>query len=131
MNTDPIADMLTRVRNAQSAAKAQVVMPGSKLKLAITRVLHTEGYVSDYSLVETAPGKSDLTIALKYFEGRPVIEKIDRISRPGRRVFCGKDELPKIMGGLGIAIISTPKGLMTDKAARTAGHGGEVLCAVA
>lgn len=131
MNTDPIADMLTRIRNAQSAAKTQVSMPGSKLKLAITRVLYAEGYIGDFSLAETVPGKPELTIALKYFEGRAVIEKITRISRPGRRVFRGKDKLPMVMGGLGVAIVSTPKGLMTDRAARAAGHGGEVLCTVA
>lgn len=129
--TDPIADMLTRIRNAQAAAKAQVGMPASKLKAAIAQVLRDEGYIADFAVAQTAPGKADLTVALKYFEGRPVIERIERISRPGRRVFRGKDELPKVMGGLGIAIVSTPKGLMSDRAARAAGHGGEVLCAVA
>lgn len=129
--TDPIADMLTRIRNAQSAAKTQVTMPTSKLKVAIAQVLHDEGYIADFVVAETTPGKADLTIALKYFEGRPVIERIQRISRPGLRMFRGKDQLPKIMGGLGVAIISTPKGLMSDRAARAAGHGGEVLCAVA
>lgn len=129
--TDPIADMLTRVRNAQVAAKSQVSMPSSKLKTAIAQVLRDEGYIADFLVTQTVRGKAELTVALKYFEGRPVIEQIERISRPGRRVFCGKDELPKIMGGLGVAIISTPKGLMSDRAARAAGHGGEVLCAVA
>ncbi|NJM13347.1 MAG: 30S ribosomal protein S8 [Synechococcaceae cyanobacterium SM1_2_3] len=129
--TDPIADMLTRIRNAQRAAKTQVSMPTSKLKVAIAQVLRDEGYIADFVVVQTTPGKADLTIALKYFEGRPVIERIQRISRPGLRMFRGKDELPKVMGGLGVAIISTPKGLMSDRAARAAGHGGEVLCAVA
>jgi small subunit ribosomal protein S8 len=129
--TDPIADMLTRIRNAQRAAKAQVSMPTSKLKVAIAQVLHDEGYIADFVVAQTTPGKADLTIALKYFEGRPVIERIQRISRPGLRMFRGKDDLPKVMGGLGVAIISTPKGLMSDRAARASGHGGEVLCAVA
>lgn len=129
--TDPVADMLTRIRNAQTAAKTQVSMPASKLKLAIAQVLHDEGYIADFTVAQTAPSKSELTIALKYFEGQPVIERIERISRPGRRVFRGKNELPKVIGGLGVAIVSTPKGLMSDRAARAAGHGGEVLCAVA
>ncbi|MFO1370894.1 MAG: 30S ribosomal protein S8 [Candidatus Competibacteraceae bacterium] len=129
--TDPIADMLTRIRNAQRAAKAQVSMPASKLKAAIAQVLCDEGYVTDFAVAEIAPGKAELTITLKYFEGRPVIERIERVSRPGRRVFRGKNELPKVMSGLGVAIVSTPKGLMSDRAARTAGHGGEVLCIVA
>ena len=129
--TDPIADMLTRIRNAQGAAKTEVAMPASKVKAAIARVLRDEGYITDFSVVPTDPGKSELAIVLKYFEGRPVIERIERVSKPGRRVFCGKDELPKVMGGLGIAIVSTSKGLMTDRAARAAGHGGEVLCLVA
>ncbi len=129
--TDPIADMLTRIRNAQAAAKAQVSMPASKLKSAIAQVLRDEGYVTDFSTVQTAPGKAELTVILKYFEGQPVIDRIERISRPGRRVFRGKDERPKVMGGLGVAIVSTPKGLMSDRAARAAGYGGEVLCVVA
>lgn len=129
--TDPIADMLTRIRNAQTAAKTQVNMPASKLKMAIARVMHDEGYIADFTVAQIAPGKAELTIALKYFEGRPVIERIERISRPGRRVFRGKNELPKVMGGLGVAIVSTPQGLMSDRTARAAGHGGEVLCAVA
>ena len=129
--TDPIADMLTRIRNAQAAAKIQVSMPASKLKSAIAQVLRDEGYVTDFSTVQTAPGKAELTVILKYFEGQPVIDRIERISRPGRRVFRGKDELPKVMGGLGVAIVSTPKGLMSDRAARAAGYGGEVLCVVA
>jgi len=129
--TDPIADMLTRIRNAQAAAKAQVVMPSSKLKVAIAQVLREEGYITDFAAAPNPNGHMELTLTLKYFEGRPVIERIDRVSRPGRRVFRGKDELPKVMNGLGVAIISTPKGLMSDRAARVAGHGGEVLCTVA
>jgi small subunit ribosomal protein S8 len=128
--TDPIADMLTRIRNAQNAAKTQVSMPSSKLKIAITEVLKSEGYVTDFTLTEL-DGKPELSIVLKYFEGRPVIEKIQRVSRPGLRVFKGSDELPKVLSGLGIAIISTSRGVMTDRAARAAGHGGEVLCTVA
>lgn len=129
--TDPIADMLTRVRNAQGAAKAQVIMPASKLKAAIAKVLRDEGYINDFAVEQTVPGKAELTVTLKYFEGRPVIERIERVSKPSRRVFRGKDELPKVMGGLGVAIISTSKGLMSDRAARAAGHGGEVLCTIA
>ncbi|MBL8259973.1 MAG: 30S ribosomal protein S8 [Candidatus Competibacteraceae bacterium] len=129
--TDPIADMLTRIRNAQTAAKTQASMPSSKLKVAIARVLRDEGYISDFSVANNAAGHPELTVALKYFEGRPVIDKIERVSRPSRRVFRGKDELPKVMNGLGVAIISTPQGLMSDRAARAAGHGGEVLCLVA
>jgi small subunit ribosomal protein S8 len=129
--TDPIADMLTRIRNAQAAAKAQVSMPASKLKAAIAAVLRDEGYIGDFSVMETDAAKAELTIALKYFEGQAVIDRIERVSRPGRRVFRGKDELPKVMNGLGVAIVSTPEGLMSDRAARAAGHGGEVLCIVA
>lgn len=128
--TDPIADMLTRIRNAQHATKAQVSMPSSKLKVAICNVLKEEGYIADLAVAETA-GKTQLKIALKYFEGKPVIEKIQRVSRPGLRVFKGKDELPRVLGGLGVAIVSTSQGVMTDRAARAAGHGGEVLCVVA
>ena len=129
--TDPIADMLTRIRNAQAAAKTQVTMPASKLKAAIARVLQDEGYIIDFIIVPTSAGKAELTITLKYFEGQPVIERIERVSKPSRRVFRGKDKLPKVMSGLGVAIISTSKGLMSDRAARTAGHGGEVLCIIA
>lgn len=129
--TDPIADMLTRIRNAQAAAKTQVSMPSSKVKKAIAQVLRDEGYISDFAVAQTAPSKAELTIALKYFEGQPVIDRIERVSRPGRRVFRGKDDLPKVMSGLGVAIVSTPQGLMSDRAARAAGHGGEVLCIVA
>ncbi len=129
--TDPIADMLTRIRNAQTAAKTQVTMPASKLKAAVAQVLRDEGYITDFMVAPTAPGKAELTVILKYFEGRPVIERIDRISKPGRRVFRGKSNLPRVINGLGVAIVSTPKGLMSDRAARAAGHGGEVLCVVA
>jgi len=129
--TDPIADMLTRIRNAQAAAKTQVGMPSSKVKTAIAQVLRDEGYINGYTVAQTAPGKAELTITLKYVEGQPVIDRIERVSRPGRRVFRGKDELPKVMGGWGVAIVSTPQGLMSDRAARAAGHGGEVLCIVA
>lgn len=128
--TDPIADMLTRIRNAQKAAKSQVNMPSSKLKIAVAEVLRSEGYITDFTVTELN-GKPELSITLKYFEGKPVIEKIQRVSRPGLRVFKGSDELPTVLGGLGIAIISTSRGVMTDRAARAAGHGGEVLCTVA
>jgi small subunit ribosomal protein S8 len=129
--SDPIADMLTRIRNAQAAAKVQVIMPSSKLKRAIAQVLRDEGYITDFAVAPNPDGHLELTLALKYFEGRPVIEQIDRVSRPGRRVFRGKDKLPKVMNGLGVAIVSTPRGLRSDRAARAAGHGGEVLCVVA
>jgi small subunit ribosomal protein S8 len=128
--TDPIADMLTRIRNAQAAGKAWVSMPASRLKLAIAEVLKNEGYITDATVTE-AGGKQELTITLKYFQGKPVIELIQRVSKPGLRVFQGKDELPKVRGGLGVAIVSTPRGVMSDRAARAAGHGGEVLCIVA
>ena len=129
--TDPIADMLTRIRNAQAAAKTQASMPSSKLKLAVAQVLRDEGYITDFAVALNPANQPELTVVLKYFEGRPVIDRIERVSRPGRRVFRGKDELPKVMNGLGVAIISTPQGLMSDRAARAAGHGGEVLCLVA
>jgi small subunit ribosomal protein S8 len=128
--TDPIADMLTRIRNAQAAAKAQVSMPSSKVKVAIATVLKDEGYITDFNVFENG-NKRDLTVTLRYFEGRPAIDKLQRVSRPGLRVYKGKDELPRVMGGLGVAIISTSRGLMSDRAARAAGHGGEVLCIVA
>lgn len=125
---DPIADMLTRVRNGQSARKAEVAMPSSKLKLAICQVLKDEGYIADFQV--SSDVRPVLTIKLKYFEGRPVIEKIQRVSRPGLRIFRGATELPKVLGGLGVAIVSTSHGVMTDRVARAAGHGGEVLCTV-
>ena len=127
--TDPIADMLTRIRNGQSAEKTEVSMPSSKLKMAIARVLKDEGYVQDYR-VEGDEKKPMLVVALKYHDGRPVIEEIQRVSRPGLRSFEGKRSLPRVRGGLGTAIISTSQGVMTDRAARDAGHGGEVLCVV-
>jgi small subunit ribosomal protein S8 len=127
--TDPIADLLTRVRNGQSANKAEVSMPSSKLKVEIAKVLKDEGYVDSYA-VKDVEGKATLNIQLRYYQGKPVIDKIKRVSRPGLRIFKGKGELPKVNGGLGIAIISTSKGVMTDQAARTAGEGGEVICTV-
>lgn len=128
--SDPISDMLTRIRNAQSARKAQVSMPSSKVKASIANVLKNEGYIADFR-VEQDGAKPALVIGLKYQNnGAPVIETIDRVSRPGLRVFKGKDELPRVRGGLGVAIVSTSKGVMTDRAARAAGEGGEVLCVV-
>ena len=127
--TDPIADLLTRIRNAQSAGKPTVGVGASKLKLAILKVLKDEGYIGAYS-VETAGAKSTLSIELKYHDGRPVIDRIERISRPGLRIYRGKDELPKVLGGLGVAVVSTPQGIMSDKQARAAGTGGEVLFVV-
>ena len=126
--SDPIADMLTRIRNGQSAAKADVSMPASKMKQAIAKVLKDEGYIKDFSVSSDA--KPEMTVSLKYFDGRPVIESIERVSRPGLRIYKNKDELPKVLQGLGIAIISTSKGVMTDREARAAGHGGEVICLV-
>jgi small subunit ribosomal protein S8 len=125
---DPIADMLTRIRNGQSAKKKQVQMPASRMKNAIADVLQQEGYISDFSVSQE--DKPTLIISLKYYMGTPVIESIKRVSRPGLRIYKPKTELPKVMGGLGIAIISTSKGLMTDRAARAAGHGGEIVCYV-
>ena len=127
--TDPIADMLTRIRNAQLVAKTQAVMPSSKLKVAIAKTLQEEGYISSYQVIEHE-GKVDLAINLKYYQGKSVIENIQRVSRPGRRVFKAYDDLPKVRDGLGVAIVSTSRGVMTDRAARAAGHGGEVLCTV-
>ena len=129
MMTDPIADLLTRIRNGLHANKVDVSMRTSKQKQAIAQVLKDEGFIKDFAVQEDE-GKNILTINLKYFEGQPVIGKIKRISRPGLRVYKGSDEIPKVMGGLGISIISTSKGLMSDRAARKAGHGGEVLCTV-
>jgi small subunit ribosomal protein S8 len=128
--TDPVADMLTRIRNAQMAQKNSVAMPSSKLKVAIAAVMKDEGYIDDFA-VRDAEGKSQLDIALKYYAGRPVIERIERISRPGLRVYKGSGDLPRVMNGLGIAIVSTPKGVMTDRRARATNVGGEVLCIVA
>ncbi len=127
---DPIADMLTRIRNGQGAGKARIMMPMSKQKSAIADVLKQQGYIREFS-VEEMEGKSQLAILLRYFEGKPVIEMLKRVSRPGLRVYKRKDELPTVMDGLGVAIISTSKGLMTDRQARAGGHGGEVVCIVA
>lgn len=126
---DPIADMLTRIRTGQAANKVAIKMPSSKLKVAIANVLAEEGYIESYSVSEGV--KPELEITLKYFEGKPVVEVIQRVSRPSLRVYKGKNDLPKVMGGLGIAIISTSKGLMTDRVARHEGLGGEVICYVA
>jgi len=128
--SDPIADMLTRIRNAQLSEKASVAMPASKLKAAIAGVLKEAGYVEDFAVHE-ADGKSVLDISLKYYAGRPVIEKIERISRPGLRIYKASDKLPNVMNGLGVAIVSTSKGVMTERKARANGVGGEVLCIVA
>ena len=127
--TDPVADMLTRIRNAQAADKANVSMPASKLKAAIANVLESEGYIQGYK-VDGEGVKPSLTIDLKYYQGKPVIDTIKRASRPGVRLYKGKDDLPKVNNGLGIAIVSTPAGVMTDKSARNAGIGGEVICYV-
>ncbi|MGY8774384.1 30S ribosomal protein S8 [Spongiibacter tropicus] len=126
---DPLADMLTRIRNAQMAGKTEVQMPSSKLKKAVANVLEQEGYISA-SRVDENGGKAILTLELKYFQGEPVIAEIQRVSRPGLRSYAGKDELPSVRAGLGIAIVSTSRGVMTDRAARAAGVGGEVLCTV-
>ncbi len=126
---DTLADMFTRIRNGQMAAKPSVTMPSSKMKVSVARVLKEEGYIVDYS-VDGDTIKPVLSIDLKYFDGKPVIEKIKRASRPGLRLYKGQDELPRIMGGLGVSIISTSKGVMTDKAAKVAGVGGEVICTV-
>ncbi len=128
--TDPVADMLTRIRNAQMAEKLSVSMPSSKLKVAIASVLKDEGYIDEYA-VRDADSKARLDIALKYYAGRPVIERLERVSRPGLRVYKGSDALPKVLNGLGVAIVSTPKGVMTDRRARASNVGGEVLCIVA
>ncbi len=127
--SDPIADMLTRIRNGQSAGKVSIKLPSSKLKIAIVKVLKEEGYVANY-ITETKGSSTEITIDLKYFKGIPVIEKVKRISRPGLRIYKSKDELPKVLAGLGIAIVSTSNGVMTDRAARAIGHGGEVICTV-
>ena len=128
--SDPIADMLTRIRNAQMTEKVTVSMPSSQLKVAIAKVLKDEGYIEDFR-VTGEQAKPQLEIALKYYAGRPVIEKIERISKPGLRIYRGKEDLPRIMNGLGVAIVSTSKGVMTDRKARASGVGGEVLCVVA
>ena len=127
--SDPIADMLTRIRNGHMANKQRVSTSASKKKEAIVRVLKDEGYIADYA-VEDVDGKAELRIELKYFEGHPVIDTIERVSRPGLRIYRGKDDLPQVMAGLGIAIVSTSHGVMSDRQARAEGHGGEVLCKV-
>jgi small subunit ribosomal protein S8 len=126
---DPVADMFTRIRNGQSAKKVAVKMPSSKLKIAIAKVLKDEGYIEDFAV--SADVKAELEVTLKYFQGKSVIETIDRVSRPGLRIYKKRGELPKVMGGLGVAIVSTSKGLMTDRAARKVGIGGEIIGYVA
>lgn len=128
--SDPIADMLTRIRNGQMAQKASVAMPSSKLKVAIAKVLQEEGYIDGFNVREGA-GKPELDLTLKYYAGSPVIERIERVSKPGLRVYKGSNDLPRVMNGLGVAIVSTPKGVMTDRAARANRVGGEVICIVA
>ena len=128
--SDPIADLLTRIRNAQMVSKATVQVPSSKVKVAIAQVLKDEGYIDGFKVTNEA-GKSQLEIALKYYAGRPVIERIERVSKPGLRVYRGRDALPSVQNGLGVAIVTTPKGVMTDRKARATGVGGEVLCYVA
>ena len=128
--SDPIADLLTRIRNAQMVSKATVSTPSSKVKVAIAQVLKEEGYIDGFE-VKSEDGKSELEITLKYYAGRPVIERIERVSRPGLRVYKGRHAIPQVQNGLGVAIVTTPKGVMTDRKARAAGIGGEVLCYVA
>ena len=128
--SDPIADMLTRIRNAQMVEKVSVAMPSSKVKVAIAQVLKDEGYIDDFA-VKAEGAKSELNIALKYYAGRPVIERLERVSKPGLRVYRGRNDIPVVMNGLGVAIVSTPKGVMTDRKARATGVGGEVICYVA
>ena len=128
--SDPIADMLTRIRNAQRVEKTEVVMPSSKLKAAIAQVLTDEGYVEGFK-VEANDGKPQIRIGLKYYAGRPVIERLERVSRPGLRIYKGRDDIPQVMNGLGVAIVSTSRGVMTDRRARSQGVGGEVICYVA
>lgn len=127
--TDPVADMLTRIRNGQSAGKKFIKQPSSKLKVSIAKVLKEEGYIAEFS-TETNGCHTEMTVVLKYYKGTPVIENIKRISRPGLRIYRSKDDLPKVLGGLGVAIVSTSNGVMTDRAARAIGHGGEVICTV-
>jgi small subunit ribosomal protein S8 len=128
--SDPIADMLTRIRNAQSVEKVSVVMPSSKLKIAIAKVLKDEGYIDSFA-VRGEAARPELEIALKYYGGKPVIERIERVSRPGLRIYKGRHDIPQVMNGLGVAIVTTPQGVMTDRKARQVGIGGEVLCYVA
>ena len=128
--TDPISDMLTRIRNGQKAKKVSVSMPASRLKMSIARVLEDEGYVMDVSTTDEAEPKRTMTVTLKYHQGVPVIERIDRASRPGLRLYSGSADIPKVQAGLGVAIVSTSRGIMTDRQARAQGHGGEILCFV-
>ena len=128
--SDPIADMLTRIRNGQQAQKASVSMPSSKLKVAIAKVLQDEGYIDGFAVRDEA-GKASLDVTLKYYAGRPVIERLERVSRPGLRIYKGSDDLPRVMNGLGVAIVSTPRGVMIDRSARANRVGGEVICLVA
>ena len=128
--SDPIADMLTRIRNAQMVGHAEVAMPASRLKTAIAKVLKDEGYIEDFALRDSGPRK-ELRIGLKYYAGRPVIERLERVSKPGLRVYKGRDDIPRVMNGLGVAILSTSRGVMTDRKARADGVGGEILCIVA
>jgi small subunit ribosomal protein S8 len=128
--SDPIADMLIRIRNAQLVGHTEVAMPASKLKAAIAQVLKDEGYIDDFALRDDGP-KRELRIGLKYYAGRPVIERLERVSKPGLRVYRGRDDIPRVMNGLGVAILSTSRGVMTDRKARADGVGGEVLCIVA
>ena len=127
--TDPIADLLTRIRNGQRAGKPDVSLAASKLKVAVVKVLKDEGYVADYAVARDG-SKATLSVQLKYHDGRPVIDRLERVSRPGLRIYRGRTQLPKILGGMGIVIVSTPKGVMTDSQARATGQGGEVLCVV-
>jgi len=128
--TDPISDMLTRIRNAQMVRQVEVAMPCSKLKVSIAQVLKDEGYIEDFAVRDDG-GKAELRIGLRYYAGKPVIERLERVSKPGLRVYKGRDHLPKVMNGLGVAIVSTSQGVMTDRKARATGVGGEVLCIVA
>jgi small subunit ribosomal protein S8 len=128
--SDPIADLLTRIRNGQAAGKAEITVQSSRVKEAIVSVLKNEGYVADFTVARDG-GRKALVVALKYHAGKPVIERLERVSRPGLRAYRGRDALPKVLGGLGVAIVSTPQGVMSDREARRAGQGGEVLCVVA
>jgi small subunit ribosomal protein S8 len=127
--TDPIADFLTRIRNGQLSGKPEIAAPASRIKLALAKVLKDEGYIEDFA-VDGDSTKPTVKVRLKYYQGRPVIDRLERVSRPGLRVYKAKDELPRILGGMGVAIISTSQGVMSDREARAAGHGGEVLCIV-
>jgi small subunit ribosomal protein S8 len=131
MMTDPIADMFTRIRNGQASRKQTVTMPTSKQKHALACLLKEEGYITDYAVSEEVAGKPQLVVTLKYFQGKAVIDQLSRVSTPGLRVYKANNKLPKVLGGLGVAIVSTSKGLMTDRAARAAGHGGEIIAVVA